>query len=113
VIARRHQTTVGVIKQANKLKTSRIRAGRYLLIPVASRHNTRYAAGTIVSPESGPQGASRIDHTVQNGDNLWTLARNYRVSHRSLAKWNGISTKDTIYPGQKLIIWSEIPDSVY
>lgn len=112
VIARRHQTTVGVIKQANKLKSSRIRAGRYLLIPTASRENTRYAAGsTTVSPQSGPQGASRIDHTVRNGDNLWTLARNYRVSHRSLAKWNGISTKDTIYPGQKLVIWSENPDS--
>ena len=111
VIARRHQTTVGVIKQANKLKSSRIRAGRYLLIPVASRDNTSYFAATTVAPQSGPQGASRIDHTVRNGDNLWTLARNYRVSHRSLAKWNGISTKDTIYPGQKLVIWSKTADS--
>jgi membrane-bound lytic murein transglycosylase D len=114
VIARRHQTTVGVVKQANKLKSSRIRAGKYLLIPVASSgENTRYAAAKISSPQSGPQGTGRIDHTVRNGDNLWTLARNYRVSHRSLAKWNGISTKDTIYPGQKLVIWSENPGSGY
>ena len=113
VIAHRHQTTVGVIKQANKLKSSHIRAGKYLLIPVASTgENTRYTAVKIIS-QSGPEGTSRIDHTVQNGDNLWTLARNYRVSHRSLAKWNGISTKDTIYPGQKLVIWSENPGSGY
>ena len=111
VIARRHQTTVGVLKQANKLKSSRIRAGRYLLIPVASREDIRYAANTTVSRAAGPQGASKIDHTVRNGDNLWSLARNYRVSHKSLAKWNGLSTKDTIYPGQKLVIWSKIADS--
>ena len=29
-------------------------------------------------------------HVVRRGDNLWTIARRYRLSARSLAEWNRI-----------------------
>jgi len=46
-----------------------------------------------------------IVHRVRYGDNLWKIARKYRVSIRKLRKWNRLTKKSYIYPGQKLKIY--------
>ena len=51
-------------------------------------------------------GEKRI-HIVKSGDTLWDISRTYRVSTRSIAKWNAMAPKDTIKPGQKLVIWQK------
>ena len=51
-------------------------------------------------------GEKRI-HIVKSGDTLWDLSRTYNVSTRSIAKWNAMAPRDTIKPGQKLVIWQK------
>lgn len=51
--------------------------------------------------------ASAAHYTVKPGDNLWTIARNFRVDVGSLARDNRVTSPDLIYPGQSLTV----PDS--
>ncbi|MEL6200191.1 MAG: LysM peptidoglycan-binding domain-containing protein, partial [Pseudomonadota bacterium] len=51
--------------------------------------------------------ANRIDHRVQSGDSLWTIARRYGVSTRALASWNGMAPRDTLVVGRKLVVWTD------
>ncbi|MCU0610638.1 MAG: transglycosylase SLT domain-containing protein [Candidatus Eisenbacteria bacterium] len=57
--------------------------------------------GSTVPPQSGGQGAV---HLVRVGDSLTRLAMRYGVSLEDLERWNGISRRDAIHPGQRLIV---------
>ncbi len=109
-IANRHGTTVQVLKQANRLKGNRIRAGKHLLIPLSNQPAEHYALSSgqrLARLQSSNRSGNKITHTVQPGDNLWDIARSYRVGHKTLARWNGISPKETLHPGQKLVVWTK------
>jgi lipoprotein NlpD len=41
-------------------------------------------------------------YTVKSGDTLYSIAWRYEMDFRDIAKWNGISTPFSIYPGQRL-----------
>ena len=43
-------------------------------------------------------------HVVRRGENLWTIARRYRLSARSLAEWNRIDGDALLQPGQTLTL---------
>ena len=43
-------------------------------------------------------------HVVRPGDNLYRIARKYRISVDELCRLNNISKKQAIYPGQKLLV---------
>lgn len=47
-----------------------------------------------------------LTHTVQVGESLWAIARQYQVSVANLARWNNISARHNIRSGQKLTILS-------
>ncbi|WP_254871404.1 LysM peptidoglycan-binding domain-containing protein [Pseudooceanicola sp. HF7] len=55
-------------------------------------------------------GAEPIRHQVVRGETVYTIARLYGVSVRSLAQWNGLDSNFTIREGQYLII-PLVPDS--
>jgi len=44
-------------------------------------------------------------HVVRSGENLGLIARKYRCSVSDLKRWNGMR-RTTIYPGQRLIVYS-------
>jgi membrane-bound lytic murein transglycosylase D len=107
-IAKQYKTTVALLKEINKLKGNSLRAGKYLLIPMASKDPGEYVLSAEQRQEkilNTPHGGRRIVHVVQPGETLWDIARNYRVSHRALAKWNGMAPRDTLRSGQELVIW--------
>jgi membrane-bound lytic murein transglycosylase D len=114
VIARKHGTTTHVLRQVNKLKSNRIRAGKHLLIPVSSKGLKQYtfSAG---QRKAAIQNRSRSGHkrsyTVKPGDSLWKIAKAHSVNHRKLAAWNGMAPGDPLKPGQKLVIWVKKPQS--
>ncbi len=100
-IANKFGTTVTLLKQVNKLRDNRIRAGKHLLIPVPSQNPEQYAS----LAESSPTPKDRtIHYTVRAGDSFWGIGRKYNISPKVLAGWNNLALNSTLRPGQKLII---------
>ena len=109
-IARKHNTTVNTIKTANKIRGNLIRAGNYLIIPAASQSLNKYALSAeqrLQSKQSQNRKGSKTTYVVRKGDTLWDISMAYKVSVRSLASWNGMAPRDTLRPGQKLVIWTK------
>lgn len=112
-IAKRFNTSVDALKTSNQLRNSRIRAGDTLLIPEASAAGEHYALSAnqrLVNTQSrskGATGSEKIQYTVRKGDSFWRIANQHKVSVSSLARWNGMSPRDTLQPGQTLVVWSK------
>lgn len=107
-IAVKYNTTVKFLRKANNLRNNKIRAGKYLLIPLASQNQSHYALSANQrkkSIQNTRQGSDKTTHTVKQGDSFWLIARRYGVSMHKLAKWNGMAIRDQLKPGQKLVIW--------
>ena len=49
--------------------------------------------------------SSRITHKVRSGETLGGIAGKYRVKLSSLLRWNGLTSKSVIRPGQRIIIY--------
>mgnify|MGYP000491210084 CR=1 FL=1 len=47
-----------------------------------------------------------FEHIVRSGESFWTISRRYGVTHRSLAKWNGMAPGDPLTVGRKLVVWT-------
>jgi len=110
VIAQNYKTTTAIIKQANGLDSNTIRAGRHLLIPVASGKPSDYShtvSQRLASKQNSHRKGSKKIHTVQAGDTWWDLANAYKVNVNKLASWNGKAPGDTLQLGQKLVIWTK------
>ncbi|QDP01429.1 LysM peptidoglycan-binding domain-containing protein [Thalassotalea sp. PS06] len=110
VIASKYNTTTKVIRQVNKLSSNRIRAGKYLLIPTATKSLDRYESleKLAVAKASKKGSGNKLTYTVKKGDTLWDIGRLYKVSSRDIAKWNGFGPKDTLRLGQKLTIYTKL-----
>ncbi|HHJ80165.1 MAG TPA: LysM peptidoglycan-binding domain-containing protein, partial [Candidatus Tenderia electrophaga] len=109
-IAIQYKTTVKTIKTANKIRGNNIRAGRYLIIPAASKSLNNYALSEqqrLQSKQNSHRSGNKTQHIVRKGDTFWDIAVAHKVSVRKLASWNGMAPRDTLRPGQKLVIWSK------
>ncbi len=110
-IALQYHSSVRHIKQVNQLATDRIRVGKHLLVPVASRNQADYvlsAPQRQYSLTSKPRrGARRLGYTVKKGDSFWLIARRFGVDMHKLARWNGMAIKDPLKPGKNLTIWQK------
>ncbi len=107
VISRRFGVSVNKLARWNGLaKRSVLRPGKRLVIwrgtapveaitPKATKIAAREGAGI-------PAGASV--HVVRRGDNLWTIARRYRLSARDLVEWNRLDGDALLQPGQTLTL---------
>jgi membrane-bound lytic murein transglycosylase D len=89
---------VNVIKQANQLRSNRLAIGQKLVVPdpgkihaLADRH--RHDSMLANAP-----------YVVQDGDNLWDLARRYDTTVARIANVNNIRQGATLRLGQKLKI---------
>ena len=49
--------------------------------------------------------STKIYHKVRSGETLGGIAGRYRVSLKNLLRWNGLSQKSIIRPGQRLVIY--------
>ncbi|MFT5815317.1 MAG: membrane-bound lytic murein transglycosylase D [Psychroserpens sp.] len=109
-IAEKFNTEVALIKQVNNIKGNQIRAGKFLLIPVATASLDSYLLSQnqrLAKTQNKVLAGEKRIHIVKSGDTLWDISRAYRVSTRSIAKWNAMAARDTIKPGQKLVIWQK------
>jgi membrane-bound lytic murein transglycosylase D len=64
-----------------------------------------YVPGGDVKPlRAGLVRSATSVHVVRKGDTLWGIARRYDMSVSEIARANGISTKSTLRPGQRLAV---------
>jgi membrane-bound lytic murein transglycosylase D len=109
-IAQKFNTEIALIKQVNNIKGNQIRAGKFLLIPVATASLDSYLLSQnqrLAKTQNKVLAGEKRIHIVKPGDTLWDISRAYNVSTRSIAKWNAMAPRDTIKPGQKLVIWQK------
>lgn len=117
-IASRYGLDVATLQRANRLRSTRIRAGDALLIPVAGAAEERYsgsvaqrAAARQAMVEAGSPELEKHTHVVQHGESFWTIARRYSVEMRTLARWNGMGLRDPLQIGQALVVYRTPPQS--
>ena len=108
-ISTKYRTTVPLIKEVNNLRGTQIRAGKYLMVPTATRSMNTYTLSQqsrISAIQNTNRGGTKQVHIVRPGQSLWSISRNYGVTTKALAKWNGIAPIDTLSVGQKLVVWT-------
>jgi membrane-bound lytic murein transglycosylase D len=109
-IADKYNTTVSSLRAANDLKGNTIRAGHYLMIPVATKPLSAYsqsADARLAKTQNRERAGDKIEHIVRSGESFWTISRRYNVTHRQVAAWNGMAPGDTLSVGKKLVIWGD------
>ena len=103
VIARRHGTTVAAIQRANNIANPhRLSLGQHLIVPLSQTAGP--AGSSSVAQTSGAARGTRVTHRVQRGESLYRIARAYRTTIDSIARWNDIDPRRPIHPGQRLTI---------
>ena len=108
-IALKYHTTASSIRAANNLRGNTIRAGHFLLIPVATKPLSAYsksADARLAKTQNRKRAANKIDHIVASGESFWTISRKYGVTTRQLSAWNGMAPRDTLPVGRKLVVWT-------
>ncbi|WP_341501607.1 LysM peptidoglycan-binding domain-containing protein [Gallaecimonas sp. GXIMD4217] len=98
-IAKRYDTQVAVLRQANNINGNLIRVGQQLMVPLSSQALEGGLPGMARANRRQP-----IKHRVVAGDTLWDIARKYKVSVKQLTKWNRLSGKP-LQLNQKLVVW--------
>ncbi len=111
-IAKKYDVSVATLRSINALRGSTIRAGKTLMVPVAAKSDSHYSfsveeriAKRYAATEQREKG-QKISYTVKQGDSLWSIGRQYKVSTKKLAKWNSMAPRDPLRVGQSLKIWT-------
>jgi len=108
-IARKFQTSVALLQEVNNIRDKWIRAGQSIIIPVATKNLKHYMSEDRrrLALQSTKRSGYKLQHTVKSGDSFWDISRKYKVKVSQLARWNGMSPKDRLMPGQRLVVWSK------
>ena len=110
LIAKKHNTTVAVLQDVNKISSSFIRVGQELMIPVAGNKMESYTLSShqrLLAKQSNAPSSNRlkVNYTVESGDSLWSIAKRYNTDTKTLARWNSMGLGDPLMPGKKLVVW--------
>lgn len=109
-IAAKYRVSISSLREWNNIHRNMIRAGQRLVIysnrkpatTVSEEKNTLTASN---SSSSGIQEGEYVYYKVKSGDTLWDIANQYPgVSDSDLIKWNNLSSRTKIQPGQQLKI---------
>ena len=98
-----------VVRTLGLVRGNTIRAGHHLLIPVASKPLSAYsksADARLEKTQNRKRAGNKVEHVVRNGESFGTISRQYGITHRQLAAWNGMAPGDTLPVGRKLVIWT-------
>jgi len=98
-IARKYGVSVKALQTSNNLRSTRIRAGKNLLIPIRASTVTSRS----ISSET-PVVRNQHTHQVKRGDTLWSIARKYNVQINNLLSWNNISRNHILQLNQMLLV---------
>jgi membrane-bound lytic murein transglycosylase D len=109
-VARRFKTSVEILRKLNTMPDGRLVVGSDLQVPATEYvlpEQVRLAAARV--DEHAGWGAHVQFQVVRRGDSLWSIARRYRISVLALARMNGITTRQTLRPGERLRLYAREP----
>ncbi len=122
LIARKFGTSIGTLKRLNGIKNSHlIRAGKTLIVPLKGEYTALASSKPIYSDKrrklskkalesyalkrAAPAGYKKVEYFVKDRDNLGAIAELYHTRASKIRRWNNLSFRSYIYPGQKLKIY--------
>ena len=119
-IAKRHGVTAAQVKQWNGLKSSKLALNQKLVLNAPTGSNTKVAApsakpvGKIAQkPVQQPlkklakatRTPKQTSYTVRRGDTLFSIAQRFDVELDDLRRWNKMSGKSRIQPGDRVTLY--------
>ncbi|MDE0363577.1 MAG: LysM peptidoglycan-binding domain-containing protein [Rhodospirillaceae bacterium] len=100
-VARRYGVTVADLAQWNALSPQDILGiGRELVV---------WSDSPVFVPTAN-QRIRRVTYTVRQGDSLYRISTQFRVSVADLLQWNNLSPEHYLQPGQQLILFVDVTD---
>jgi membrane-bound lytic murein transglycosylase D len=117
-IARSHGLSMAQIKSWNGIKTAKLAPKQKLILSAPGEGNTKLAAHSekpldAKARKSGDKAGKtaaakrepkQTSYTVRRGDTLYSIAQRFDVDLDDLRRWNGISSKNHLQPGDRLTI---------
>lgn len=107
-IAKRNGTSVAELQQLNGLKNHHLRVGQTLSLPGKSTPESPYVKDAERQLASVSNAGKATHYSVKSGDSFWSIAKKHGVSVKNLLKWNDLSDKARLKPGQKLVVASAV-----
>lgn len=99
-ISSRYGVSVRALQSTNKLASTRIRAGRTLMIPV-----TNVAPPASLLSSVNDDSNNQVIHRVVKGDTLWSISKRYNVELNQLLNWNQLTKNQILKLNQSLLIF--------
>ena len=100
-VARRYGVTVADLAQWNAMSPQDILGiGRELVV---------WSDSPVFVPTAN-QRIRRVTYTVRQGDSLYRISTQFRVSVADLLQWNNLSPERYLQPGQQLILFVDVTD---
>ncbi|MFQ5876840.1 MAG: LysM peptidoglycan-binding domain-containing protein [Acidobacteriota bacterium] len=107
-IAWKYRTTVRNLRRWNSLDGSLIRPGQRLVAYYGEKGSgprpRARASGAPVSVAGG-----RLIYRVQRGDSLWAISRKFGVRVDDLCRWNGLTRRSVLQPGDRVRVGEGSP----
>ena len=104
-LAQHYGISVEMIQSFNNIKPESLKVGSQLIIPVTKSDIKPYKSPTKLSEDWTPEEPAEKfsqEYTVQDGDNLWTIARKFNTDVNHLAYYNHIAANAVLSVGKKL-----------
>lgn len=103
------------ILSVNRMKNTRIVAGKYLFIPIPVNSPQTLAhiePETHEEPVKKPQkvvppSGQKITYQVKQGETLWGISELFNISPEDIAAWNELSSVSQIRAGQTLVLYPQ------
>ncbi len=99
-IASKYGISQYAIEEANNMRSSRIIAGRELIVPVPLGRDYNYKP----QQEAKDYASSNSIYAVRSGDTMWDIARAFGTTVSAIRETNSIGRGARIYVGQKIKI---------
>ncbi|CAM4084156.1 LysM peptidoglycan-binding domain-containing protein [Pseudoalteromonas byunsanensis] len=107
-LARRFDTSVATIKLLNNKKGNMIRIGEKLKVKQAQKFDSLledYQISPYVAQAQKPkQRTMELHHTIAEGESLWKISKQYKVSVRDIVVWNKLKENKVLKPGKVLVL---------
>tara|TARA_B100001989_G_scaffold230729_1_gene188937 strand:+ start:529 stop:1971 length:1443 start_codon:yes stop_codon:yes gene_type:complete len=107
-IAKLYRTSVESIVQYNGLTSHTIYPNTHLIIKIGDKNppvvsnNPVLSEAVIASESSGP---TQLQHVVQSGDTIESIAKHYTLKAEHIAYWNQLRYPYSLQAGKKLVLW--------